>query len=160
MRLDHPVLAFAVPLGFATVVAAAIHAAWAPPLRTYLDHVPIGAVFAALLWDRLAGPTRPARIELAIDALVVTLAGLRAVVPPLPFVSGHALLASYPLLTPSRWPLRIVAGVVLVHVLYDKLFAAGGGASLAAGLLTSAFLAWSRRQARPARTANSIALPR
>lgn len=149
MRRDHPLLAFGVPLCFAAIVAAAIRAAWAPPLRTYLDHVPISAVFAGLLWDRLAARIRPTWPELAVDAVVVSLAGLRAVAPPLPFASGHALLSMYPLLTPSGWPLRCLAAIVLVHVLYDKLFAGGGARSLIAGLLLAALLAWLRRHVQP-----------
>ena len=148
MGLDHPVLAFAVALGFAAAVATGIYLAWAPPLRTYLDHVPIAAVFAALLWDRYAARTRPAPAELAVDAVAVMLAGLRAVAPPLPFLSGHALLTAYPLLAGGRWPLQVIAAVVLAHVLDDKLFVTQGGASLLAGLLMAALLAWLRHQVR------------
>jgi hypothetical protein len=160
MRRDHPLLAFGVPLCFAAAVAAAIHAAWAPPQRTYLDHVPISAVFAGLVWDRFADRTRPAPIELGVDALAVALAGLRAIAPPLPFLSGHALLTVYPLLTRSGWPLRVLAGTVLVHVLYDKLFAMPGAASLLAGTLMAGLLAWLRRHSRTDHTAHARALGR
>ncbi len=158
VRIDHPVLAFTVALAFAAAVATAIYGAWAPPLRTYLDHVPIAAVFAALLWDRYAARTKPAPAELTIDAVAVTLAGLRAVTPPLPFLSGHALLTAYPLLTRGRWPLHFIAAIVLAHVLYDKLFVTRGGASLLAGLLMAALLAWLRHQFRERPT--HAAIPR
>jgi hypothetical protein len=144
----HPLLAIGFTLAAAAALAGAIYFAWDPPLRTYLDHVPIGAVLAALVWDRLAGWHRHGRAELAVDALVVGLAGLRAVAPPLPFVSGHALLTLYPLLVPSAWPLKLVAALVLAHVVYDKVFAAGGWRSMVAGFTAALLLGSLRNRLR------------
>jgi hypothetical protein len=147
-RLDHPFFAIAVSVAFAAVIAAAIHSAWDPPLRTYLDHVPIGAVFAVLVWDRLVSLSRLTRAELGLDAVAVTLAGLRAVAPPLPFVSGHALLTLYALVVPSAPPLKIVAALVLAHVVYEKVFASGGWLSMVAGFSVALLLGGVRYRRR------------
>lgn len=112
-----------------------------------LEHyVPIAVPFAAFFFDRLLPrPVRGARS--AIDATVLGLALLRVLAPPLPFVSGHALFATYASLTAHRWPLRATALAVFVHVAYIKLFAGGGWLSFVGGVLAAGVAAWLRRRA-------------
>lgn len=132
---------------FAAVVAIALRLAWDPPVRTYIEYVPIGAVFAGLVWDRLfpswSGDARAA----FCDAAVIGLAMMRVVVPPLPFASGHMLLAAYAAITARHTPLRAIALLVLVEVMYDKLFVTGGATSMIVALIVAASIAALRRPA-------------
>ena len=66
---------------------------------------------------------------------------MRAVIPPLPFVSGHTLLAGYALLTAYRWPLRVVALVAFAEIIYTKLFSSLGILSFLGGLAVAWLLA-------------------
>jgi hypothetical protein len=143
-RLAGPLPTFVATLIFAGAVAWALHSAWNPSISTYLDYVPIGAVFAAFLWDRFFPSASHNRRLVLCDIVVVTLALMRVFVPPLPFVSGHALFAGYSALTPRRWPLRVLAVAVLLHVVYVKLFVTGGLFSLLGGLAVAALLASAR----------------
>jgi hypothetical protein len=130
---------------FAGLVATSLRIAWNPPARSYLEYVPIGAVFAAFLWDRLL-PRRPKNARLAAwDGLVVALALMRVFIPPLPFVSGHTLFATYAALTARRWPLRAIALVVLAEVMYMKVFVSGGWGSMVGGLAVACIAAAARR---------------
>jgi hypothetical protein len=132
----------------AALVAAALRVAWDPPARTYFEYVPIGTVLGSLIWDRLFPRWSGDGRATACDALVVGLAAMRAVVPPLPFVSGHALLSVYALVTAQRWPLRLIALVALAEVIYTKVFEAGGAGSFVAGVVVAGLLAtWRRRAA-------------
>jgi hypothetical protein len=119
--------------------------AWNPPLATYLDYVPIGAVFAAFCWDRFF-PRPPLGRLLLSDIVVVMLALMRVFVPPLPFLSGHALFAGYSALTARRWPLTLLALALLVHVIYIKVFVTGGVISMLGGLTVAAVLAVARNR--------------
>lgn len=140
-RLAGPIFTFVAAVLFAGAVAWMLRSAWNPPLRTYLDYVPIGAVFAAFFWDRLF-PAPPSRGQaLRCDALAIMLAVMRVFVPPLPFVSGHALFAAYATLTPRGWALRVLAFAVLAHVVYDKVLATGGIVSMVGGLAVAFVLA-------------------
>ena len=80
------------------------------------------------------------------EALVVCLALMRAIVPPLPFVSGHTLLATYAALSARRWPLRVIAFVVLAEVMYTKMFVTGGVGSMLGGLAVAGGIAAFRRR--------------
>jgi hypothetical protein len=123
----------------------ALRVAWDPPTRTYLEYVPIGAVFAGLVWDRLF-PIWSGDLRAALcDALVVVLALMRALIPPLPFISGHTLLATYAVLTARRWPLRSIALVVLAEIVSTKVFSSGGWKSMLGGLAAAGILAAFRR---------------
>ena len=132
----------------AAVVAAALRIAWNPPLYTYTEYVPISAVLAALAAERSLTGHLTSRDAL-IDGLVVALTAMRVVVPPLPLVSGHALLSAYGALTARRWPLRALATLVVLHVIYTKLFVTGGWLSMVAGFGVATVLAAIRRPERP-----------
>jgi len=135
---------FGVVFLFAGLVTLALRLAWNPSGRSYLEYVPIGAVLAAFLCDRLlprrAGGARGA----AWDAGVLALALMRVFIPPLPFVSGHTLFATYAALTARRWPLRALALLVLAEVTYVKIFASGDWRSLLGGLAVAGIAAAAR----------------
>ena len=56
-----------------------------------------------------------------IDLVVIALSLIRALVP-LPLVSGHALFLSYALLTVPSVVVRTSAALVLLEVIYLKIF--------------------------------------
>jgi hypothetical protein len=131
----------AVMAGFAACVAVALRIAWHPPVGTYVEYVPIGAVFAGLVWDRLF-PRHARGLPAALcDAAIVALAAMRVIAPPLPFVSGHTLLAAYATVTARHRTLRVVALVVLAHVMLDKLVLSGGVTSMLTALVVALGLA-------------------
>jgi hypothetical protein len=141
LQLTGPVASFAAALMFAALVAVGLRLMWNPGLRSYVEYVPIAGVFAAFLWDRLLpSPSGNARHTIC-DVAVLALALMRVFVPPLPFVSGHTLFASYSALTARRWPLRVVSLIVLAQVVYVKLFVTPGWPSMVGGLGAAAALA-------------------
>ena len=144
-RMVRPFTIFVVAGLFAGVTAAALRIAWNPSIESYVQYVPIAAVFGAFLCDRVlsgwSGHARPA----ICDAVVVVLALMRVFVPPLPFVSGHTLFATYAALTAGRWPLLAIALLVLAEVVYTKVFASGGWQSMLGGLLVAGCAAAIRR---------------
>ncbi len=137
-----PAVALSLALASAAAVAAGFRFAWAPPWAFYAYNVPIAVPFAAFFLDRAAA--REGRRARALDALVLALALARVVVPPLPFVSGHALFCAYATLTAHERVLRWSAAIVLAQVAYTKLFLSGGWRSAAAGALVAAAAAWLR----------------
>jgi hypothetical protein len=131
---------------FAGCVAVALRIAWHPPIGTYVEYVPIGAVFAGLVWDRLF-PTRIQGFRAVLcDAVVVVLAAMRMILPPLPFASGHTLLAAYAAITARHLTLRVIALVVLTHVMFDKLVLSGGVTSMLTALVVAVGLAGVRQR--------------
>jgi hypothetical protein len=145
-RFAKPFPTLAVAALFAALIAIALRIAWDPPIRTYMDYAPIGAVFVMLAWDRFF-PSLPREPRAVLcDALVVGLALMRAISPPLPFVSGHTLLATYAAMTARRWPLRIIGFLVLAEVMYTKMFASGGVRSMLGGLAVAGSVAAVHRR--------------
>ena len=135
---------YAIPLAFAALVALSLRIAWHPPIATYVQYVPIAAVFAALVCDRVVA-AQPLRARAAFcDVAVVVLALMRVFVPPLPFVSGHMLLATYGAVTANSAALRVFAIIALAEVIYTKVFAGGGIPSMLGGLTAALALAWGR----------------
>src|SRR5687768_10142401 len=89
VHLNGPLPTFAATLLFAAAVATALRIAWNPDLRSYLEYVPISGLFAAFVWERIVVYERGIRLSsVACDVLVIVLALMRVVVPPLPFMSG------------------------------------------------------------------------
>jgi hypothetical protein len=161
MQLTPPVAAFAVAALFAALVATCLRIAWNPPAATYVHYVPIAAVFASFFWDRLFPRISRTLRHAICDFIVVALSLMRVFVPPLPFVSGHTLFASYAALTAQRWPLRAIALVALAEVVYTKLFASGGWLSMVGGFAMAALLAAGRHSpqrpdSEPARVAHRV----
>jgi hypothetical protein len=73
---------------------------------------------------------------LVIDLAIVVVALARAA-GFIPLVSGHVLFLTYALVTGNSWVVRVPAALVLIHVLYLKIFlwhdllSLGGGLCLA-----------------------------
>jgi hypothetical protein len=78
---------------------------------------PVGVPFVCFLADRLQYPGLP-----LLDVPVLILALLRAAFT-IPLISGHSLFLTYALLTTRTWVASITAVVVLVQVVYLKVFA-------------------------------------
>jgi hypothetical protein len=116
--------------------------------RYYLTYfVPIGVPFVGFLFERARSYARQSSLPvplLALDAAVVVLALARAVYH-LPFISGHALFLGYALLTVRSWWVRVPAALVLIEVIYFKIFL-WDDPTLYGGLLVAALaaLVWSR----------------
>jgi len=138
----------AASLLFAALVAMFFVGAWHFRPISLAYNVPIAAPFAAMFGDRLV--TRPiGKRGVMLDLGVVGLALLRVFAPPLPWASGHTLLTAYATLTARRWPLRALAGLVLLEVAYMKLFVTGGWASMVSGLLVGGGAAALHHRLRP-----------
>jgi hypothetical protein len=87
----------------------------------YLYVVPIVAPFVAFLCDRAARFHQSSVIQLVIDVLVVGTAMWR-VFGNVPYISGHALFLTYALLSTNTRVAQVTAAVVLLEVIYLKLF--------------------------------------
>jgi hypothetical protein len=83
--------------------------------------LPIIVPFVAFVFDRARRFPRAALIELAIDSAVVVTAMMR-VIGDVPFVSGHALFLTYAIRRPGSRLTRITAAIVMIQVIYLKLF--------------------------------------
>jgi hypothetical protein len=132
-------------LAFAAAVFSFFKWQWHSPPISLAYNVPIAAPFAIFFLERLRRP-RPRPRELLVDLAVLALALLRVFAPPLPFVSGHALFSAYAGLSARRWPLRVTAFAVFLHVVYMKLFVTGGWLSMAGGFIMAVVAAAARRR--------------
>jgi len=110
---------------------ALIYAMWARVrfsgdglVSQYVYVVPIVVPFIAFLFDRAAEICDGRRICFLVDALVIGTAMMR-VVSHLPFVSGHALFLTYAILRPGSLVTRVTAAMVMVEVVYLKVFVWG-----------------------------------
>jgi hypothetical protein len=145
------VKAFRVPAALALIlslvcaggVALAFRAAWHPAPSFYEYNIPIAVPLAAFILERLQ-QTRSR--GLVVDGAVLVLALLRVFAPPLPFASGHALFSAYAAATAQGWVLRVTAALVVLHVIYVKLFVTGGWTSMVSGLVLAVAAAWLRHR--------------
>jgi hypothetical protein len=83
--------------------------------------LPIIVPFVAFVFDRARHFPHAPLIELAIDSAVVVTAMMR-VIGDVPFVSGHALFLTYAIVRPGTRLTRITAAIVMIQVIYLKLF--------------------------------------
>lgn len=88
-------------------------------LLTY--NTPIAIPFIAYGFDQFTQRPRLAGRLILVDASVITLALLRAVVP-VPFISGHALFLTYALLRSRSCLTRLLCLIVFAQVAVLKLF--------------------------------------
>ncbi len=118
-----PRLILAISLAAALAFAGLILLLFTGGARTFLLYyfVPIAVPFVAYLFDRAKDWDELSRAQVKIDAPVVILAILRSGMP-IPLISGHALFLSYVLLTTRSGLARITALLVLVEVVYIKIF--------------------------------------
>jgi hypothetical protein len=143
-RLASAPVVLLVSIGFAACVATYFAFVWRSPAVSLLYNAPIAAPFGAIFFDRLL-PRPAARRLLLLDVAIIGLALLRVVAPPLPFASGHTLFTGYAAITARRWPLRLLAALVLLEVVYMKLFVTGGAVSMIVGLGLAAVGGWLHR---------------
>lgn len=126
-------------------------------LRRHLMYVlPIIVPFVAFLFDRGAQLRTAGWPEWAIDLVVVATSILRAL-GVIPIISGHALFLTYAIARPGSRLTKITALMVMLQVLYLKIFVwndqvtpfTGIAAGLSAALLVRALGA--RMNPRPLR---------
>jgi hypothetical protein len=87
----------------------------------YYYVVPIVVPFTIFLLDRAERIHRRKLAQMLIDSAVVIMAMWR-VIGDVPYVSGHTLFLTYCILTVSSLGGRITAIIVLIEVIYLKLF--------------------------------------
>jgi hypothetical protein len=119
----HP--AFVLVASIASAVAYAAFVRWRIPdgslFHHYLYVVPIVVPFTAFVFDRAKEARAAGLAVLMIDALVVATSILRAR-GFVPFVSGHALFLTYAIIRPGSLVTRITAAMVMLEVIYLKIF--------------------------------------
>ena len=122
-HIFHPLLILALSLAGAAlyVIYATLRFSGDNLFYQYLYVVPIVVPFVAFLCDRAARFHQATVIRLAMDGLVVGTAMWR-VLGHVPYVSGHALFLTYALLSTGTRVLQVAAGIVLIEVIYLKLF--------------------------------------
>ena len=91
-------------------------------LRTHFIYVlPIIVPCVAFLFDRGAQLRTAGWPEWAIDLVVITTSILRAL-GAIPLISGHALFLTYAIARPGSRLTKVTALMVMVQVLYMKIF--------------------------------------
>lgn len=91
-------------------------------LRLHFIYVlPIIVPFVAFLLDRGAQVRTAGWQESVIDFIVVAVSILRAL-GVIPLISGHALFLTYAIVRPGSWLTKVTALLVMVQVLYLKIF--------------------------------------
>ncbi len=137
--LFHPIFVLCVSISASLLFAAfaiwRYQGEWRDLLVFYF--APIGVPFVAFLFDR-AQHRREMRWW--IDIPVVGLALLRSAYP-IPLVSGHSLFLTYALLTSRSWVTRLTAFIVLLQVIYLKMFV-WHDATLIGGIIGGVLVAW------------------
>ena len=141
--LFHP--AVVLTLSLAGALAYALWAAWRfsgdALSNQYLYVVPIVVPFVTFLLDRIERFQQATFLELGLDTAIVVTAMMR-VIGDVPFVSGHALFLSYALLRPGSMLTRVAAGLVLIEVIYLKLFVWHDRITPFTGILLGTFAAF------------------
>jgi len=82
---------------------------------------PIGVPFIAFIFDRAERWREFTFVMLMVEVIAVGLSMARAKVA-IPFLSGHALFLTYAILTYKNLTAHITAMLVMIEVLYLKLF--------------------------------------
>lgn len=89
--------------------------------RHFMYVLPIMVPFVAFLFDRAAQIRTAGWPEWAIDFVVVATSIARAL-GAIPLISGHALFLTYAIARPGSWLTRVTALLVMLQVLYLKIF--------------------------------------
>ena len=121
--LFHPVTILLVSITAAAIFALLVTLLFDGEFRWFLLYyfTPIGIPFVAFLFDRAEQNSLVSKAAWVIDLAVVIFALLRAFVR-IPLISGHALVLVYCLLPTRSKVARITAVLVLLHVVYLKIF--------------------------------------
>jgi len=111
--------------------------------------LPIIVPFVAFVFDRAKQLPHAGLIELAVDSAVVITALMRAL-GDVPLISGHALFLIYAIARPGTRLTKITSAIVMIQVIYLKIFVWHDRISPVTGItlgLLAAFIV--RRSARP-----------
>ena len=137
----HPItvlcIALSATLVFASVIVMCSHGRRSFHSLYYV--APIGVPFIAFLFERCERFQKLTRSAFLVDSLTIGLAAARAEIA-IPWLSGHSLFLTYAFLTSKTLVVRVTALIVMIQVLYLKLFVWGdfevlGGIVL--GIITS-----------------------
>jgi hypothetical protein len=122
-NLFHPVTILSVSLVAAAIFALFVTLLFEGESRWFLLYyfTPVGIPFVAFLFDRAEHYRLASKITWAIDLAVLIPALTRAVFL-IPLISGHAIFLTYCLLTTQSKVARITAALVLIQVVYLKIF--------------------------------------
>jgi hypothetical protein len=139
--LFHPVTVLLVSLVAAALFALFVILLFEGEFRWFLLYyfTPIGVPFVAFLFERAERHLLTSKAVWALDLAVVIVALIRAFIR-IPFISGHAIFLVYCLLTARSKVVRLTALVVLVQVIYLKIFVTADIA-LFGGILAGYFAA-------------------
>jgi len=120
--------------------------------------LPIIVPFMAFVFDRAKHLPEAALLELIVDSAVVATALLRAM-GDVPLVSGHALFLTYAMARPGT-PLTIItAAIVMIQVIYLKIFAWHDPISPATGIILGLLAALIVRRAARRTSSRLTPLP-
>ena len=147
--LFHPVTVLIVSTAAAAVFALVVTLLFDGEFRWFLLYyfTPIGIPFVAFLFDRAEQNSLDSKIASGVDLVVLIFALIRAFVR-IPLVSGHALFLVYCLLTSRSIVARITAILVLVQVIYLKIFVTHDTA-LFGGVIAGCLAALLYRRVKP-----------
>ena len=139
--LFHPVTVLLTSLVAAAIFAFFVILFFDGDFRWFLLYyfTPIGVPFVAFLFDRAERHLLTSKALWVLDLAVVIFALIRAFIR-IPFISGHAIFLVYCLLTARSNVVRLTAALVLVQVIYLKIFVTHDTA-LFGGLLAGCFAA-------------------
>jgi hypothetical protein len=145
----HPITVLVVSLLAAAIFALFVILSYKGDFRWFLLYyfTPIGVPFVAFLFDRAEQYSLASRALWAID-LVVLLPALTRAFIRIPLISGHALFLTYCLLTSRSKIARLMAVIVLLQVVYLKIFVTHDTA-LYGGVIVGCLAALVYRQVRP-----------
>ena len=86
-------------------------------------YIPMLAPFGAYAADRFRQRQRMRSFHWVVDLVVLVISVMRAFRPFPPFISGHAFFLTYVIMATQSWTARLAAGVIMLEVIYLKLFA-------------------------------------
>ena len=118
--------------------------------------LPIIVPFVAFVFDRARNFPPTVLIELAIDCVVVLTSMMRAI-GYVPLVSGHALFLTYVIARPGTRLTRVTAAMVMIQVLYLKLFVWHDYITPATGIILGLLAASIVRKLGPRMVGEAIA---
>lgn len=147
--LFHPVTVLLVSILAAVIFALCIILLFEGDLRWFLLYyfTPIGIPFVAFLFDRAERYQLVSTASRSLDLVVIIPALARAFIR-LPLISGHALFLTYCLFTSRSKVARIASILVLLQVVYLKLFVTHDTA-LFGGLIAGGLAALVYRRVSP-----------
>jgi hypothetical protein len=150
----HPLTVLVISMMAAAIFALLVSLLFEGDLRWFLLYyfTPIGIPFVAFLFDRAEQYALTSTAAWGVDVVVLIPALTRAFIP-IPFISGHALFLTYCLFTSKSKVARISAVLVLLQVIYLKIFVTHDQA-LFGGVVLGCLAAFYYRRIRPVKLGN------